>query len=89
MKQAEDRQFTLRRIEFLNLTYTPDEKMRSQMSNFNEGDLFSRAVLTRNLDNASKLTSEIYPVRMTDLLLHLNEAEKTVDVMICFRPKRR
>jgi len=89
MKQAEDGQFTLRRIEFLNLTYTPDEKMRSQMRNFNEGDIFTRAGLVRNLENLNRLTSEIYPVRLTDLSLHLNEAEKTVDMMICFRPKRR
>lgn len=89
MKQAEARQFTLRRIEFLNLTYTPDQKMRGQMRNFNEGDIFTRAGLARNLDNMSRLTSEIYRVRLTDLALQLNEAEKTVDMMICFRPKRR
>lgn len=89
MDQAEKRQFTLRRVEFLGLTSTPDEKMRSQMSKFNEGDIFSRAKLVESLEKMSRFESEIYPVRLTDLRLHLNEPDKTVDMMICFRPKRR
>ena len=40
MKQAEDRQFTLRRVTFIGLTQTPDEKMRNQMRDFDEGDIF-------------------------------------------------
>jgi hypothetical protein len=31
----------------------------------------------------------IYPMRLTDVMLHLNEVDKTVDIVICFRPKRR
>jgi metallo-beta-lactamase class B len=89
MKQAEQQQFTLRRVEFVGLTYTPDKKMRSQMSNFNEGDIFSRAKLSQNLERMNRLQNEIYPVRLTDLMLHLNEPDKTVDITICFRPKRR
>ncbi len=89
MKDAEQRQFTLRRVEFVGLTYTPDEKMRSQMRNFNEGDLFSRAQLVESLGKMNQLQSEIYPVRLTDLMLRLNEPDKTVDITICFRPKRR
>jgi hypothetical protein len=76
-------------VEFLGLTSTPDEKMRSQMSKFNEGDIFSRAKLVESLEKMSRFESEIYPVRLTDLRLHLNEPDKTVDMMICFRPKRR
>lgn len=89
MKRAEAEQFTLRRIEFINLLYTPDEKMRSQMSSFNEGDIFTRAGLVRNLANLNQLSNEIYPVRLTDISFHLNEVKKTADLMVCFRPKRR
>jgi hypothetical protein len=89
MRQAEKRQFTLRRIVFLGLTDTPDEKMRSQMSKFNEGDIFSRAKLAESLKKMNRLQSEIYPVRLTDLRFQLNEPDKTVDMTICFRPKRR
>ena len=89
MKRAEAGQFTLRRIEFVNLTYTPDQKMRSQMSHFNEGDIFTRAGLERNIGNLNQLSNEIFPVRLTDIMFSLNEAEKTVDMTVCFRPKRR
>ena len=89
MNDAEQRQFTLRRVEFLGLIQPPDEKMRSQMSNFNEGDIFSRAKLTDSLAKMSLFRNEIYPVRLTDLMLRLNEPDKTVDITICFRPKRR
>ena len=89
MKQAEAGQFTLRRIEFVNLLYTRDKTMRSQLRNFNEGDIFSRAGLVQNLGNMNRLTSEIYPVRLTDVMFRLNEQEKTVDMTVCFRPKRR
>ncbi len=89
MKQAQDRQFTLRRVTFVGLTYTPDEKMRSQMRDFNEGDIFSRAKLIKTLRKMNRFRSDIYPVRLTDLKLELNEDDKTVDMTICFRPKRR
>jgi len=89
MKEAEQRQFTLRRVEFLGLTNTPDEKMHSQMSKFNEGDIFSRAKLTDSLAKMSRFRNEIYPVRLNDLMVRLNEPDKTVDLTICFRPKRR
>ena len=89
MKDAEQRQFTLRRVEFVGLTYTRDEKMRSRMRNFNEGEIFSLANLVESLARMNQLKGEIYPVRITDLMLRLNEPEKVVDITICFRPKRR
>lgn len=89
MKRAEAGQFTLRRIEFVGLLRTPDQKMRSQMSQFNEGDIFTRAGLVQNLGNMNRLSDEIYPVRLTDVMFFLNEAEKTIDMAVCFRPKRR
>lgn len=89
MKDADQRQFTLRRVVFVGLTYTPDEKMRKQMSEFNEGDIFSRGKLVASLAKMNRLRNEIYPVRLTDVMLHLDAADKTVDITICFRPKRR
>ena len=89
MDVAERRHYTLRRVEFLGLTYTPDEKIRNQMRDFNEGDIFTRAKLSASLKKISRFRNEIYPVRMTDLKVALNEAEKTVDLSICFRSKRR
>jgi len=78
-----------RRVTFIGLTQTPDEKMRNQMRDFNEGDIFSRAKLIKTLRKMNRFRSEIYPLRLTDLMLQLNEADETVDMTICFRPKRR
>lgn len=43
----------------------------------------------KSLGNLNRLASEIYPVRLTDVIFRLNEADKTVDMAVCFRPKRR
>jgi hypothetical protein len=59
------------------------------MTNFQEGDLFTRRHLVNGLRNMSKLRSEIYPVKLKNVELRLNEQEQTVDVTICFRPKVR
>src|ERR1041385_3286389 len=87
MEQAEKRRYTLRRVEFLGLTRTPDEKMRMQMWDFNEGDIFTRAKLIASFKKMSRFHSEIYPLRWNDVMVGLNERDKTVDLIICFRPK--
>ena len=89
MRRAEKEKFTLRRVEFPGLTYTPDKKVRRRMANFNEGDIFSRRKLIQSLSSMSELRTEIYPVRLSDVRIKLNDPELTVDMMICFRSKRR
>lgn len=90
MQQAERQRFTVRRVEFLGLTYTRDEVVRARLIRFQqEGDLFSSAQLVKALNSMSKLRREIYPVRLSDVEVHLNESEQTVDMTICFKPKRR
>ena len=64
--------------------------MRARLIKFQqEGDLFSRAQLVKALNSMSKLRREIYPVRLSDIEVRLNESEQTVDMTICFRRKRR
>ncbi len=98
MRRAEKKEFTLRRVEFLGLTYTRDDIVRSRVVNFyedgriisfNEGDLFSRRRLVQSLKNVSKLGSDIYPVSLKNVSLRLNESDETVDIAICFKEKRR
>lgn len=90
MQQAERQRFTLRRVVFLGLTYTRDEVVRARLIKFQqEGDLFSRAQLVKALKSMSKLRREIYPVRLSDIKVHLNESEQTVEMTICFKPRRR
>lgn len=89
MRRAEKMRFTLRRVQFIGHTYTRDDVLRRRMSRLQEGDLFSRAKLVNSLRNVSRLRTEFYPVRLNDVEISLNESEQTVDVVICFTPKRR
>lgn len=87
---AEKQNFTVRRVEFLGLTYTRDHVVRERMTPFvNEGDLFSRSRLVKSLQNMSKLNRVIYPVRMRDVVLSLKKPEQHVDMLICFKERRR
>ena len=88
MRRAERLRFTVRRVEFVGTTYTRDEVLRRRMTNFQEGDLFTRQKLVNSLRSMSELRSEIYPVKLKNVELQLNEAEQTVDMTICFKPKR-
>lgn len=89
MKRAEKERFTVRRVEFVGNTYTRDDVLRRRLISFNEGDFFRRQNLVASLRNMSKLRNEIYPAKLKDVELRLNEPEKTIDVTICFKPKRR
>ena len=90
MTIAEKQNFTLRRIEFLGLRYTPDQQVRDRMGPFvNEGDVFSRKKLVKGLQNMSKLTRAIYPVRMRDVVFSLNKPEQHIDMTICFKERSR
>jgi outer membrane protein assembly factor BamA len=80
--------FTVRRVEFVGTTYTRDEVLRRRMTNFQEGNIFTRRKLVNSLQSMSKLRNEIYPVKLSEVELRLNESERTVDMTICFRPKR-
>ncbi|HEY5883133.1 MAG TPA: hypothetical protein VIT88_00515 [Pyrinomonadaceae bacterium] len=89
MVRAEKENFTVRRVEFLGLTNTPDQVVRNRMTPFvNEGDIFSRRKFIKSLQNMSKLKRTIYPVGMKDVVFGLKESQ-VVDMLICFRERRR
>lgn len=89
MRRAEKLRFTVRRVEFVGISYTRDEVLRRRMTNFQEGDLFTRQKLVNSLRSMSKLRNEISPVKLKNVELQLNEGEQTVDMTICFKPKRQ
>jgi hypothetical protein len=88
MREAEKKRYTVRRVEFIGHTYTRDETLRRRMSNLQEGELFSRRKLFNSLRSVSKLRGEIYPVRVSDVVIQLNRPDQLVDMIICFKPKR-
>jgi hypothetical protein len=88
--QAERNHFTLRRTEFVGLTYTRDPVLRDRITpTINEGDEFTRAKLLTILRRMSGLKHAIYPLRLTSVVIRLDESEPLVDVTICFRQRPR
>lgn len=84
MDEAERNQFTVRRVEFLGLAYTRDNVVRRRTSpGMNEGDLFTRQNLLRSLRRMSTL-KRLYPVRLKNVELRLDRADRLVDMTICF-----
>lgn len=89
MDEAQRNQFTVRRVEFLGLTHTPDSLVRGRMTPLmNEGDLFTRARLLRSLRQMSTL-KPIYPVRLKDVEFRLARSDRLVDMAICFTERPR
>jgi len=90
ISEAERNEFTVRRVEFIGLTYTHDQLVRDRMTPLvNEGDIFSREKLVKSLQNMSRLRVSIYPLRLRDVALQLDRSEKLVDMIICFKQKPR
>ena len=88
--EAQRNRFTVRRVEFLGLTYTRDALVRGRMrAIMNEGDLFTRERLLSSLRQMSTL-KRIYPVRLKDVEFRIARADQLVDLAICFteRPLR-
>ena len=89
--EAQGGEYTLRRVEFVGLTYTRDHVLRERMTPIiNEGDLFTRAKLARSLRAMSRVGT-IYPLRLADVEVRLKGSTREVDIVICFRerPRRR
>ena len=89
MSEAEHNAFTVRRVEFIGLTYTHDQVVRDRMTPFvQEGDLFSQWKLVKSLQSMSRLRT-FDPLRLRDVVIQLNRSEKSLDMIICFKQKFR
>jgi Surface antigen variable number repeat len=87
IREAEGNQFIVRRVEFLGNAHTSDFVLRRRMINLTEGDVFTRGNLVKSLASVSKLKAMIHPVKLGDVMIHLDRAEKLIDMEICFREK--
>lgn len=87
LRKAQTEKYSLRRLEFIGNADTNDLTLRRRIM-LKEGNIFDRALLIKSLKNVSKLRA-IHPVRLSDVLAHVNDQEKTIDVVICFREKKR
>ena len=91
MDDAQRNEFTLRRVEFVGLTYTRDHVLRDRMTPvINEGDVFTRAKLVTSLRRMSGLKRAIYPLRLTNVVIQLDRSQGGfVDMTVCFRQRPR
>lgn len=84
MDEAQRHEFTVRRVEFVGLTYTRDNVLRDRMTPIiNEGDVFTRDKLARSLRRMSALNRAIYPLRLANVVIRLDRSDSHVDMTIC------
>lgn len=86
-RKAQSEKYSLRRIEFIGNANTNDWTLRRRLL-LKEGNFFSRAILIKSLKSVNKLRT-ISPVRLSNVLVHLNDQEQTIDVVICFSEKQQ
>lgn len=89
IREAEANQYTVRRVEFLGNNYTQDRVLRQRMWLINEGEIFTGEKLVRSLESVSRLGKIIHPVKLKDVIINLNKPDKMVDMLICFKERRR
>ena len=91
MDEARRNEFTLRRVEFVGLTYTQDHVLRDRMTPvINEGEVFTRAKLVTSLHRMSGLKQAIYPLHLTNVVVQLDRSQGGfVDLLVCFRQRPR
>lgn len=89
MVEAEESQFTIRRVEFVGNTWIRDNVLRRKIPGLNEGEIFRRDILYSNLASLSKVPG-IYKVRLQDVIdVRLDHLDKTIDLTILVRPRPR
>ncbi|MGI9067927.1 MAG: POTRA domain-containing protein [Pyrinomonadaceae bacterium] len=79
--------YITRRLEFIGNEHIRDGVLRRRIL-LQEGEFLNRGILIRSLINVSKLKL-IYPVRLRNVIVKLDNQEKTIDVLICFKERRR
>lgn len=87
IRKAQKNRYLIRRVEFIGNEKTRDSVLRRRIL-LQEGNVFTRAILIKSLASVSTLKI-VYPVTLNDVVALLNDEEKTIDVLICFKERRR
>jgi len=83
--EAEQTEYTVRRVEFVGNTHIRDSKLRRGFVQ-QEGDVFSKRLVGRSLRNFSRL-APVYPVTFKDVEVRLDRQYKLIDFTIYFRER--
>jgi outer membrane protein assembly factor BamA len=87
-RRAEANHYSIRRLEFVGNERISDSVLRKRMGALREGEKFRRSNLVRSLKDVGRLKT-LHPVRFSDVMLRLEESDKLVDIVICFKEKKR
>lgn len=87
MKEAEQAEYTVRRVAFAGNTYTRDHILRQRFMQ-KEGEGFSLKLLDQSLKNFDRL-GILYPVSLNDVEVDLDRGGKFIDLKIFFRERSR
>jgi hypothetical protein len=85
IREAITNQFWVRRVEFVGNESTRDYVVRRRVF-LQEGDVFTRRNLARSVANLGK-SRRLYPVKMNDVIVHLDRPNKLIDVAFCLRER--
>jgi hypothetical protein len=85
IREAIRNQFWVRRVEFVGNESTRDNVVRRRVL-LQEGEIFTRRNLSRSIASLSKLR-RIYPVKMSDVIVHLDRPNKLIDLGFCLRER--
>ncbi|MDT4954429.1 MAG: hypothetical protein QOJ02_2567 [Acidobacteriota bacterium] len=88
IREAEENQYIVRRIVFIGNRHIRDNVLRRRLELIQEGEAFTREKLIRSLASASRLKN-IHPVKLNNVIIHLDRSNKEVDMEICFEEKQR
>ena len=85
LREAIENRYTVRSVEFVGNEHTRDYRLRRRIF-LQEGDVFNRENLTKSIRSVSKLKN-IYPVRLSDVIVRLERPDKLIDFAFCFRER--
>ena len=88
IREAEANHYSIRRLEFLGNESISDWVLRKRMGALQEGERFRRSNLVRSLKSVSQLKT-LHPIRFSDVTLRLEKSDKLVDMVICFKEKKK
>ena len=84
---AEDRQFTVNRIDFTGNTRTRDDVIRREIL-VKEGDVFNASLWERSLDRLNQL-GYVDQIKNEDASFKISPTEPKVDITLTIREKNR
>lgn len=88
LDEAEQNQFSIRRVEFVGNQWTRDNLLRQRIPGLQEGEIFTKEILLQNLNSLSRLKI-IRPVGLDDVEVHLDRQDQLIDLTIFVKERRR